>query len=62
MTARERLLRAWAALETRGAVVRRVDLSWRSDREMAVLAEYAEHRLRVLAEGVDAGWIPKAAA
>lgn len=58
MTPRERLDRAWLALESRGAAVRRIDVTFFSDREVSVLAEHAEKRLRVLAEGRDAGWVP----
>lgn len=62
MSPRERLLRAWAELERRGAVVRQLDVEFFSDREVSVLAEHAEHRLRVLAEGRDAGWVPRSKA
>lgn len=58
MSPRQRLFRAWHALEDQGATVRRVRIGGLSDRELGALAEDAEHRLRVLAEGRDAGWLP----
>ena len=62
MTARGRLLRALAALESVGATVRTVRLGGLDDHEVAALAEDAEYRLRVIAEGREAGWIPLAEA
>lgn len=58
LTPTDRLEAAWAELERRGAVVHRVELQWLARGEVASLAEYAEWRLRVLAEGREAGWFP----
>ena len=51
MTARARLLRAWAALDHVGATVRSMSLAGFDDHEVNALAWEAEHRLRVIAEG-----------
>lgn len=61
MTPRRRLVVAWAELERRGAVVRRVRLDDLTSREQGALAEHCEHRLRVLAEGRECGWVAREA-
>jgi hypothetical protein len=60
MTPRERLRAAWAQLEARQAVVHRVPLDELTDHEANALAYEAEHRLTVIAEGREAGWVPQA--
>lgn len=57
MTPAERLRAAWAVLEGHGATVTRVDLSGLGDRELNALAYEAEHRVVVIAEGRESGWI-----
>lgn len=57
MTPRRRLVVAWERLAARGAVVRRVRLEGLTAAEMNVLAYEAEHRLAVLAEGAENGWV-----
>lgn len=60
MSPRDRLVRAWHQLEDQGARVRRLDLRGRTGSELGALAEDAERRLRVIAEGRAAGWRPAA--
>lgn len=57
MTPRARLLRAWAALDHIGATVRSMSLVSLDDGEVGALAWWAEHRLKVIAEGREHGWI-----
>lgn len=55
MSARQRLVDAWAQLEAGGHTVRRVDPDSLDDHELGALATDAEHRLRAIAEGEAAG-------
>jgi hypothetical protein len=55
-----RLLEAWRRLTEQGAVVHRPPRLDRLDpTELGALAEDQERRLRALAEGRAAGWVPR---
>lgn len=58
MTGASRLLRAWRKLAEQGATVRRIPIGPLTPTERGALAEHEERRLRVLAEGRAAGWVP----
>jgi hypothetical protein len=56
---RDRLVRAWDALEAQGAVVHRLAVATFTDGQVDALAAFEEARLRAITEGLRAGWTPE---